>query len=242
MARAQTTQPTPPARPLGEWSSGPREPRLQPGAVHVWRAELTSAGAELERLLLPAELERAQTILDAGSRARWVCSRGLLRILLGRYLGEGPRALRFGSGAHGKPHLLEGSGEVAFNLAHSGPVGLFAFSGSGAVGVDVELAREDRDLARLAERALGAEEARRIAAVDPNERQREFLRSWTRHEAALKCLGVGIGGASAAAPNTPPCVIDLELGPGRAGAVATERPPAQVFCWEWAGERPAASS
>jgi hypothetical protein len=120
-------------------------------------------------------------------------------------------------------------------------VALYAFTRTGEVGVDIELVREPIDALALAGRALGAAEARRLARLDPAIRQQEFLRAWTRHEAWLKHLGIGIGGRAASAPE--PLVVQLGVGEGAAAALAIARTTRELRCWDYrpaqhaAGER-----
>jgi|GEM_PF-403183 4'-phosphopantetheinyl transferase len=231
------------------WTLGPRAPHLAAGSIHVWRADLTLIPDDLAQLLCAAERARAGDILDERKRALWTRSRGLLRMLLSRYLAEDPRGLRLASGARGKPYLLEGSSQsseaeqrsggraipIEFNLAHSRSLALYAVSAVGAVGVDVEMARRPMDIVAIARRSLGAVEAARIESLDPAERQREFLRSWTRHEAASKCLGTGIFAADDGAGERPRWVVDLDVGPTAAAALAAEHPAGALSCWEWTG-------
>lgn len=218
-----------PARARCRWQPGPCQPKLPAGAVHVWRADLAAADERLADLLCAQERERAARLLSDRDRLLWTRARGVLRALLGRYLGLEPGALRFAVGERGKPALLDGTARLsdgtarlsdeaarlsagtaaggtaatlAFNLSHSGAVALYALSSAGEVGVDVEVERRQLDEPALAERVLGARQAARLRALaDPIVRRREFLRAWTRHEAGVKCLGTGIGaGIAAGAP------------------------------------------
>jgi 4'-phosphopantetheinyl transferase len=212
---------------------------LTDGAIHVWRADLTAEAGELDDPLCDEERERAARIVNERDGELWSRSRGLLRALLGRYLQRDPRSLRFATGEHGKPALARDADEPSrsaapsFNLSHSGQLALYAFSAAGAVGVDVELARRPIDEVAIAARALGAAEARRLQALAPDERRREFMRAWTRHEATLKCLGVGIGGAEDAIAGRVTWIAQLELGADAAAAVAAERPARELRCWDW---------
>jgi 4'-phosphopantetheinyl transferase len=237
------------ARAGSLWPPGPPEPPpLAAGAVHVWYADLAS-GEPLEGLLDEPERQRALRLADPRRRALWTRSRGLLRLLLGRYLGQDPRAVAIAVAEHGKPRLAQDGRSPSFNLSHSGASALYAFCAGGAVGVDVELASErPRDEPAIAARTLGPEQARRLRAiVDPGLRQAEFLRAWTRHEAALKCLGTGLAGADMD-PADPAAVLDagtpeppaaalwveqLDLGQGAAAALACERPPRELRRWRW---------
>jgi len=187
-------------------------------------------------------------MLNARDGELWRRSRGLLRALLGRYLQRDPSALRFIGGEHGKPALAPDTDELqasesqsdapparlCFNMSHSAQWALYAFSATGAVGVDVEVARRPVDEVAIAARMLGPAVAQRLRALDPASRQREFLRAWVRHEAALKCLGVGIGGAGTEASEPEPWVADIELGaPDATAAVATAQPARELRCWQW---------
>jgi len=240
-----------PATVEGAWTPGPERPPFLDGAVHVWRADLSAASDELCGLLSSDELARADRLLTAErERALWMRSRGMLRALLGRYMGKDPTILRFGAGAHGKPALLEDSPAppversstapaprtMSFNISHSGEHALYAFAPAVAVGVDVEVPHRPIDAVGIAARMFGELEAARLRELDPASREREFLRSWVRHEAELKCLGVGIGAADMSGSATRPWIGDLELGPGAAGAVAAELQPRELRCWEWPTE------
>jgi 4'-phosphopantetheinyl transferase len=182
-------------------------------------------------------------------------SRGVLRALLGGYLQKDPRTLRFTISAHGKPVLREDAAgssappvsvsarhaRISFNLSHSGQLALYAFIETGSVGVDVEVAGRRVDEVAIAARVLGLTEARRLEGLDQPIREREFLRAWVRDEAVLKCRGTGIGGADGAPSGGAPWVAELDVGARAAAAVALERPPHDLRCWDWHSE-PAASS
>jgi 4'-phosphopantetheinyl transferase len=242
-----------PATAQDAWAPGPLHPPLADGAVHVWRADLTAVGEGLGELLCSEERARAERFLGERDRQLWTRSRGVLRALLGRYLRQDPSSLRFATGPHGKPALVEDarqapaaaepsaarSPRLSFNMSHSRQLALYAFSEAGAVGVDVEVARQPSDEVAIAARVFGAAVARRLERLDPAARQREFLRAWVRHEAELKCLGVGIGRASAggadAGTGEPGLwVAELDVGPTAAAAVAAERPAGELRCWDWA--------
>ena len=60
-------------------------------------------------------------------------------------------------------------------------------------------------------------EVAKVREAGSAERAAVFYRQWVRHEARLKCLGVGLTGT---APATPVEVQDLDVAPGYAAAVA----------------------
>ena len=187
------------ARRAQTWAPGPAGPLLIDSAVHVWRANLATVDDELISVLVREERERAARIARERERVLWRRSRGVLRALLARYLSVKPGALHIALGPNGKPELL--GDPLYFNVSHSGEIALYALARSGPVGIDVQLARpidaaRARDHVALARRALGAEPARRLALLEEPQREREFLRLWTRYEAELKRRGTGIGGAN----------------------------------------------
>jgi 4'-phosphopantetheinyl transferase len=229
---------------LSGWSDGPLEPALGDGELHVWCAELASVDEQAPALLSERERERAARIASAEAGAQWARSRGVLRALLGRYLHCDPRALALGVGAHGKLELGDGAaahGKLAFNLSHSESIALYAFTSAGSVGIDVQLALSAssrrasarvRDHVALALRVFGEQQAQRLSAIEEPDREREFLRLWTRYEAELKRVGVGVA-AGTVAPAQAPWIAELELGDAAAAAVACELAPRELRRWKW---------
>ena len=203
--------------------------------MHVWRVELTDVADEVVELLCDEERTRAERLLGARERQLWGRSRGVLRALVGRYLQRDPSALRFVVAARGKPELPQTRPGLSFNLSHSGGLGLYAFTVSCPVGVDVESARRQIDEVALAARAFGPAEGRRLSELDPAARRREFLRLWVRREAELKCLGGGFGrralanGQPRSGPGSPSSRWALEP----RAAVAVSAPPRELRCWDW---------
>ena len=258
--RAMSVSGSPPEqRPHGEagaWTRGPLRPRLSLGEVHVWRAQLTRLD-DRKNLLSGPERERERKIVSERDRRLWARSRSVLRVLLGRYIDAAPEDVPLAIGANGKPCLARptdaqgvagGTESLHFNLSHSGELALYAFSSSWPVGVDVELAHVEkgrrRDHVALARRVFGEAEARRLQALAPASRERELLRLWTRYEAALKCVGRGIGAgadastAGASGVEGSPWIVELDLGVDGAAALAGEQAagvtgPRALALWEF---------
>jgi 4'-phosphopantetheinyl transferase len=190
---------------------------------------------ECLKLLSAPEQERAERFLREQDGRRWALSRGLLRTQLGRYLRINGAELLLVIGEHGKPELAGAGPLPCFNLSHSGEIVLYAFSATDPVGVDVELSRPSVDEVAIARRMIGTAEAERLSALDDRAlRAEEFLRLWTRHEAELKCLGVGIGGELRGDPRPRPWIAELEMEAGAAAAVAVTTPPSALRCWQFA--------
>ncbi len=166
--------------------------------------------------LPPVERERAQNFLRAEVGQRWASSRLALRRVLRAYTGERPERIEIDVDGNGKPRLGDERG-LEFNLSHSEELALIAVSAERPVGVDVEKVKPDRDLLGLAERALEPASVEKVRAAAPGDRAAVFYEAWVRHEARLKCLGVGLSGP---APRQPAAVRGLTPGPGFAAAVA----------------------
>ena len=218
------------------WPTGPATPRLADETVDVWLLVLD--GEQSDAVLDAQERERAARFMRAADRRRWTAAHAALRQLLAAYVDADPRALRFAEGPNGKPELVAGedrrAGQLRFNLSHSGGTALIAVACEREVGVDVELPRRAVDHVAIARRVLTAAEADRIAAIaDPHERERAFLQAWVRWEAVLKCRGTGIGGAETPSTGPQPWVVDLDVPPPAAAALAVADGPATVRAWRW---------
>ena len=208
-------------------SATPALLRLEPGDIDVWSAWLDEPPAEAVRTmgmqLSADEARRARGFYFDRDRRRYVVGRGILRMLLGRYLGRRPEEIRFQYGANGKPSLAgeaDAAPAVHFNVAHSDGLVVFAFSRAGDVGIDVEFIREMPDWERVAQAAFSPDEFERLRNCPGERRHGEFFQAWTRQEARLKALGVGLGGAADAEAEEAFKVISFQPAPGFSAALA----------------------
>lgn len=167
--------------------------------VRVERLDLAGldrarAGA-LRAHLDPDERARAAALRDPAAAARAALARGFLREVLGRAAGRDPAGLVFAPGPHGKPGL-PGAG-LAFNLSRAQGLVLVAWTRApaGALELGLDVVRLDPDLGpRELAAALSADERRALETLPGSERGAAALRAFARKEAALKALGVGLGG------------------------------------------------
>jgi 4'-phosphopantetheinyl transferase len=173
------------------WSAAPAGLSLPPEEIHVWRAALTQTPqrlARLEALLSDDELQRAARFRFEDGRAHYVTARGILRALLGGYLGRDPRGLAFTYGPNGKPELM-GHEAPRCNISHSHGTALFAMALNRRVGVDLERVRSNVEDMAIAERFFSPAEAAALRELGPTERLQAFFRCWTRKEAYIKAKG-----------------------------------------------------
>jgi 4'-phosphopantetheinyl transferase len=154
-------------------------------------AEVSTA---LWQLLSREERERAGKFRYAQHRRYYIVARASLRRLLAERLHIAPRAIELVETKYGKPQLapVHGAANVEFNLSHSGIIALYAFTRGCAVGVDVELIREVPDVDDLAERFFSVTETALLRALPVDRRSLAFLACWTRKEAFIKALGLGL--------------------------------------------------
>jgi 4'-phosphopantetheinyl transferase len=168
-------------------------PPLVPGTILLLTAELDPAPGVvefLEGLLSPEERDRVDRLRLPHVRRRILATRGWVRWALGLATGSDPHRLVFRIGLRGKPFLDQGP---SFNLAHTGDHLVLALAAGGRLGVDAEEPRPLPDLEALARRVFTAGEQDELGALPPGpERVAAFLRGWTRKEALLKAMGVGL--------------------------------------------------
>jgi 4'-phosphopantetheinyl transferase len=149
--------------------------------------------AVLWQLLSRDERERAGKFHYAEHRQQYIVARASLRRLLAQRLLIAPRAVELVETKYGKPRLAPVHGSaVEFNLSHSGILALYAFTRGRAVGIDVELVREIPDAEDMAERFFSVTETASLRALPSDRRSLAFLACWTRKEAFIKALGLGL--------------------------------------------------
>lgn len=178
------------------WPSWTVPPPLASSEVHVWRVRVPAIGAEpagWRALLTPDEQARVERKRMPADRQRELTSRAVQRQLLGCYLGVRPEAVAFATEQRGKPVLAGGApgARLEFNLSHSGDWSLLAFVWNHPIGADIERWRElERD--DLVRQFFAPAEQQEWAGIPPAARRAAFFAGWTRKEAYLKALGVGL--------------------------------------------------
>lgn len=230
-----------------DWPPAPSEIVLGREEVHVFRARLDLDATELEKLALTLsaeEWERARRFRFSRDRDRFTAARGVLRLILTRYLSGDPARLRFAYAPFGKPSLDSG-GELRFNVAHSDEWALFAVTRGREVGVDVERIRPDFATEEIAERFYSGMEVAALRALPPRERAVGFFVCWTRKEAYLKARGEGLSVPLASfsvsldesrleMPGLPGWFVrSVHPGSSYVGAVAVEGRDFCIRRWEW---------
>lgn len=167
--------------------------------IHIWHTRLDSGDADLARyasLLSGEEKNRAARFRFDLHRNRFVTARGVLRLLLGKYLAMSPESVEIRTCDRGKPHVADGQnrGNLRFNLSHSGDIAVYAFALDNEVGIDIEVADKRRNSLNISRSYFTDSETRSLEEIGTQEeREVGFLKLWTRKEACIKCTGDGLG-------------------------------------------------
>jgi 4'-phosphopantetheinyl transferase len=178
------------AASCGEWT-------LKPDTVHVWWATLDQPAAYVDQLISTlSDDERARAARFPNERRlrSFVVARGMLREMVGQYVGTAPAAVQFAYGMHGKPRLVAPAGAetLEFNLAHTHGLVVYAFTRGRCVGVDVERMRTLANAEQLARRFFSRQEHAALTTLPAEERHAAFWACWTRKEAYIKARGNGL--------------------------------------------------
>lgn len=204
-------------------------PALPPGEVHVWTADVAGEPRRLDVLSGDERVHAGHFRFDE-DRRRWVTSRVLLRLVLGRYLATDPSRVELATVARGRPVVRrpDQSDWLSFSQARSGEFCVVAVARGTRVGVDVERVASEHDVVAIARRALGVEMAGRLATLPDERRLDAFYRAWVAEEARGKCRGTGLLEPDDAARALPLFVSELRLKDGYAAGLATDAPPGVV--------------
>jgi 4'-phosphopantetheinyl transferase len=218
--------------PIGDAS------RLIPGLELLWSGRVSdhARDAAAHRGVLDAEESaRLAAFRRSDDRDAFAVAHVTLRRLLGQRLGLAPEAVTLlrepcphCGGPHGRPHVPDRA--VHFSLSHTTGMVMIALA-SAPVGIDVEALPETTTAEEVAEQ-LHPKERAELAAVPAAEYREAFNRCWTRKEALLKAMGVGlnedlslayVGAGPQPAPHQDWLITDLPADAGYSAAVAVRR-------------------
>jgi len=175
------------------FKQAPSQLNLTTDELHLWLVSLLRSPAELDGFLKtfsPDEVERSANIKINKAKKNYIAARGILRILLGRYLKISPEQIVFDYGKAGKPQLL--STDLQFNLSHSGDYAFYGICQSAPIGVDIENEKKDMEFEAIAQRFFSHEEYQAIKALPEKKKCAGFFDCWTKKEAWVKALGTGL--------------------------------------------------
>lgn len=102
--------------------------------------------------------------------------------------------MEFEKGPWGKPALLKArnSKNIHFNISHSHNLILIAVTVEDLVGIDVEYHAEKIPIKSLSAAIFSPSERKFFLKLKDQEKSKAFFRCWTRKEAYLKAIGIGM--------------------------------------------------
>lgn len=193
------------------------------GEIHIWNWTVDDCTGNGDRTWLDvSERDRHDRLVTIELRNRFLAAHVGLRRVLASYLACPPAVVQYQVSPTGKPHLAGDS--LHFNMSHSGNHVAVAISNSG-VGIDIEQVRRVTHLRSLAQKHFTVSELSTLENIGEDQIARGFFALWTRKEAVLKCLGVGLNRATS----------EIEIGPPVSAPIQVSIPPtwdtqAQA-CW-----------
>ncbi len=226
--------------------------------VHVWRAPLSASEtrlADFHAILAADELARAARFRNPLHGDQYTVGRGILRILLGRYLNRQPQDIRFSYTHYGKPFIEDASETLRFNLSHSQDLALYAFTHQREIGIDIEYLRPVSSRDQIAEQFFSPNEIKALRNLPANQQDIGFFNCWTRKEAYIKAHGEGLSLPLdqfdvTLVPGEPAALLETRVASDRAdrwalhallpganyrAALAVEGHDWQLSTWQWPG-------
>lgn len=166
---------------------------LKENEVHIWSVFLPKYQKDKDyflSLLSKDEYERAYSFRKDRDQIQSIISRGILRCLLAKYLGEIPQTLKIMYNLWGKPCLPE-ENLLYFNVSHSKDYILYAITRNYEVGIDLEYIDKSLDVENMALSILSPIELNLWNTLDSQEKIDYFFKYWVGKEAFLKAIGKG---------------------------------------------------
>jgi 4'-phosphopantetheinyl transferase len=159
--------------------------------IQIWSAFFDQENClSFFHLLSEDEKARVARLKDPDAASQQKISRGILRLLLGRYTGIEPKFLGFSYSEFGKPYLSNpANSKICFNLSHSGNLLLIAVVKGKQIGIDVEKYDGKIDISGIASMVFSPEEQSSLSRS--KDTVHDFYELWTAKEAILKSTGLG---------------------------------------------------
>jgi 4'-phosphopantetheinyl transferase len=229
-------------------------PALSEGHIHIWTiSQRPQTSSDYAPLLSKDELNRAAGMRSPQLFDRFIADHGALRLLLSAYLDTDPRNLPIIANNYGKPALDIPHCRLRFNMSHSGELTLIALCLDSEIGVDVEAMRPIAEWEEIAASHFSHQENESLRDEEPKARINAFFRCWTRKEALIKAIGMGLSipldSFTVSTSLTKPAMllhcawdpdavqrwtlVHLEPGLGHVGALAVEDADWSIQQFEW---------
>ena len=201
---------------LVEWREGPAGIELNPGEIRVWLVDLDSGlspdevdtaepGPELDVLSddersAPPGLCGHVTVVGSHAAGRR-CAK-----FWGASFVNHPARCGFGRPDRANPSSISErwaqlrvmpAPTIRFNVSHSSDLALIGVCRGHELGVDLERIKRISEADRIVASFFSPAERAEFATIPDDVKALAFFRGWTRKEAVLKGLGIGLAGLAA---------------------------------------------
>lgn len=161
--------------------------------IEIDLAPLVSEVERYRPFLSSEELMRVRSMVHEKDRDAAICSFGVRREILGRYLSLHPHEIQFGENHLGKPFVLGiNQNRVSFNLSHSKDRFIIGLCKGREIGVDIQYIDLKVPVLHIAARFFQEEETTYLRNLSDEQVFREFYQIWTMREAYCKAIGTGL--------------------------------------------------
>jgi 4'-phosphopantetheinyl transferase len=180
------------------WERPPVQLSISRSELHVWRVNLDDINYQLEyliSLLSPEETKRSKRFIFDRDRHCYQVTHSMKRLILANYLDCDPQCLHFKIESYGKPALanLQSPLKIQFNISHSRDLILIAITVEDQIGIDIEYSDKKKSIESLSETIFSPSEMKFFLTLkSQREKEKTFFRCWTRKEAYLKAIGIGL--------------------------------------------------
>ena len=162
--------------------------------VDIWICEINKHEnlLQFDGYLSNEEKLKSSKFKFQGDKNHFIITHVFLRIILSKYLETEASLLEFKYGENNKPYLGQCSSKCSFNISKTKDLAVVAIGTSGKVGVDIERIEPDFDYSEIIVNYFSQKEQESIKSSLENIANTQFFYLWTRKEALVKALGVGL--------------------------------------------------
>lgn len=171
-------------------------PPLPEGCI-VYLVDLSQSPVPPEQAwqaLTPDEQHRAYRFRHPEHQQQYIQCHAMLRRILAKHADVAEPEIELQLSEFGKPALSGSAAQtgITFNISHSGAYAVIAVARNRAVGVDIEQAKQQRDLMDIARHCFAKDEYMAIRELDTPLRTAAFYSCWSRKESFIKATGKGL--------------------------------------------------
>lgn len=180
------------------WRKPPVKVSVSRSELHIWRINLGNVNYQFKyliSLLSSEEIKRAKRFIFEHDSYRYQVTHSMKRLILANYLDCNPQDLHFEIGSYGKPEImkLQNPLKIQFNSSYSRNLILVAVTVEDSIGIDIEYNGRELLIENLSEALFSPLEKKFFESLNSQQEKKEvFLRCWTRKEAYLKAIGIGL--------------------------------------------------